>query len=50
MNSPFGLDRAYGMKVDQETEWDPEGLWIRTQNKGLPVLYNRDAVYVMTVA
>jgi hypothetical protein len=50
MNAPFGLDRHYGMKVDQETEWDPEGMWIRTQNKGLPVLYNRDAVYIMTVA
>lgn len=50
MNAPFGLDRSYGMKVDQDEEWDPEGLWVRTQNKGLPVLYNRDAVYVMTVA
>lgn len=50
MNSPFGLDRSYGMKVDQDEEWDPEGLWIRTQNKGLPVLYNRDAVYIMDVA
>jgi len=50
MNAPFGLDRSYGMKVDQDEEWDPEGLWVRTQNKGLPVLYNRDAIYVMTVA
>jgi len=50
MNSPFGLTRSYGMKVDQDEEWDPEGMWVRTQNKGLPVLYNRDAVYVMTVA
>lgn len=50
MNAPFGLNRQYGMKVDQDEEWDPEGLWIRTQNKGLPVLYNRDAVYTLTVA
>lgn len=50
MNAPFGLNRDYGMKVDQDEEWDPEGLWVRTQNKGLPVLYNRDAVYIMTVA
>lgn len=50
MDAPFGLDRHRGMKVDQEMEWDPEGLWIRTQNKGLPVLYNRDAVYNLTVA
>jgi hypothetical protein len=50
MNSPFGLDRHYGMKVDQKEEWDPEAVWIRTQNKGLPVLYNRDAIYSLDVA
>lgn len=49
MNSPFGLDRHYGMKVDQKEEWDPEALWVRTQNKGLPVLYNPDAVCCLTV-
>lgn len=49
MDSPFGLDRHYGMKVDQKEEWDPEALWVRTQNKGLPVLYNPDAVTCLTV-
>lgn len=49
MNSPFGLDRHYGMKVDQKEEWDPEALWVRTQNKGLPVLYNPDAIVCLTV-
>lgn len=49
MNAPFGLDRTYGMKVDQWEEQDPEGVWVRTQNKGLPVLYNRDALYILTV-
>lgn len=45
MQSPFGLDRHYGQKVDREEEWDPEGLWIRVQDKGMPVLYQRDATY-----
>jgi hypothetical protein len=49
MDAPFGLDRHYGMKVDQKEEWDPEALWVRTQNKGLPVLYNPDAVACLTV-
>jgi hypothetical protein len=48
-NAPFGLNRSYGLYVDTHEEWDPEVMWIRVQNKGLPVLYNRDALYVMTV-
>jgi hypothetical protein len=47
MNVPFGLDRRYGLKVDRMEEWDPEGLWIRVQNKGLPIIYNRDATYLL---
>lgn len=49
MKAPFGLDRHYGIKVDDKDEWDPEGKWVRVQNKGLPVLYNRDAIYILTV-
>jgi hypothetical protein len=49
-NAPFGLTRTRGMKVDSHPEWDPEGMWIRVQNKGLPVLYQRDGVYILTVA
>ena len=49
-NAPFGLTRTRGMKVDSKDEWDPEGTWIRVQNKGLPVLYQRDGVYILTVA
>jgi hypothetical protein len=48
-SAPFGLGRNYGMYVDEHEEWDPDGMWIRVQNKGLPVLKNRDAVYVLTV-
>lgn len=48
-NAPFSIPRHYGMKVDQKQEWDPEGVYIRVQNKGIPVLYQADGVYQMTV-
>jgi len=48
--APFGLNRNYGIKTDKHEEWDPEGVWIRVQDKGLPVLWQRDASYVLTVA
>jgi len=47
--APFGLDRHYGIKTDSWDENDPEGSWIRVQNKGLPVLYQRDAIFVYDV-
>lgn len=47
--APFGLGRNYGLKTDRKEEWDPEGIWIRTQDKGLPILYQRDAVYTLDV-
>jgi len=50
MRAPFGLNRQYGMKADQHEVWDPEGVYIRVQDKGLPVLYQRDAVYILDVA
>lgn len=49
MNAPFGNDRHYGIKLDQKEEWDPEARWIRAQNKGLPVLYFPEAVYIIDV-
>lgn len=49
MQAPYGLNRQYGMFVDTQDEWDPDGTWIRVQNKGLPVLYQRDGIYVLTV-
>ena len=48
MQAPFGLDRHYGQKVDRHEEWDPEGIWLRIQDKGLPVLYRRDSIYILT--
>jgi hypothetical protein len=47
--APFGLGRRYGLSPDRKEEWDPEGLWVRVQDKGLPVLYNRDAIYTLDV-
>lgn len=47
--APFALDRHYGTKTDKKEEWDPEGIWIRVQDKGLPVLYHRDALYLLDV-
>ena len=47
--APFGLGRHYGQYTDRHDNWDPEVTWIRVQDKGLPILYNRDAVYILTV-
>lgn len=47
--APFGLGRHWGLYTDTKEEWDPEGVYIRVQDKGLPVLYQRDAVYVIDV-
>jgi len=47
--APFGLNRQYGLKADSNQIWDPEGIYIRVQDKGLPVLYQNDAVYILTV-
>jgi len=30
-------------------EWDPEGIWIRVQDKGLPVVYHPDFIFKLTV-
>lgn len=48
-NAPFGLDGTFGMKADQHEEWDPDGIAIRVQNKGIPVLYVEDSIYILTV-
>lgn len=47
--APFGLNRNYGQFTDSYDEWDPEVTWIRVQDKGLPILYNRDAIYTIDV-
>jgi len=47
--APFGLNRQYGQFTDSQDEWDPEVTWIRVQDKGLPILYFRDAIYTIDV-
>lgn len=49
MEAPYGTDRRWGMYADTKNEWDPEGLWLRVQDKGLPVLYHPDCIIQMTV-
>jgi hypothetical protein len=48
--APFNIDRHYGLRTDQWEEKDPSGVWVMVENKGLPVLYQRDAIYILTVA
>jgi len=47
--APHGNNRHYGLRTDQWDVKDPEGVYIRVQDKGLPVLYQRDAVYILDV-
>jgi len=47
--APFGLGRHYGQYTDKKDDWDPDGTWIRVQDKGLPILYHRDATCIMDV-
>lgn len=42
MEAPYGLDRQWGLNVDTKDEWDPDGIWLRVQDKGLPVMYHPD--------
>lgn len=49
MEAPFGLNRNWGMYGDTKDEWDPDGLWLRVQNKGLPVMYWPNAIMRLKV-
>lgn len=44
MEAPYGVGRRWGNYADTKDEWDPEGLWLRIQGKGLPVLYHPDTI------
>ena len=50
MKAPHELDRRWGQQVDRWEVKDPDGIFIRVEDKGLPVLYHEDAVYQLTVA
>lgn len=47
--APYGLGRNFGQYTDQHENWDPDVVWIRVQDKGLPILKNRDAMYILGV-
>jgi hypothetical protein len=49
MMAPYGNERVWGMKIDSWPEIEPDGYFVRVQDKGLPVLYHRDAVYILKV-
>lgn len=49
MATPYGLNRTYGIFTDRKENWDPDGIWLRVQDKGLPVLFHRDAFYNLIV-
>lgn len=49
MEAPYGLPRRYGKFADSKFEWDPDGVWIRVQDKALPVLYNPETIVTMKV-
>ena len=49
IEAPYGLERRWGKYADTKTEWDPDGIWIRVQDKGLPVLYNPETIVTMKV-
>jgi hypothetical protein len=49
MLAPFGLGRNYGVTMDTDDQFDPEGTTVRIQNKSLPVVYHPDCMYKMIV-
>lgn len=48
-NAPFGLARNFGKTSTSWDERDPEGTYVRVQNKGLPTLFFPDALYILNV-
>ena len=49
MEAPYGMPRKFGKFADSKPEWDPDGIWIRVQDKGLPVLYNPETIVTLKV-
>jgi len=49
LEAPYGLGRRWGTYVDSKDEWDPEGTWLRVQDKALPVMYHPDCSVKLTV-
>jgi len=49
VEAPFGIPARYGMFADTWDRKDPEGIWLRVQDKCLPVLKITGAVYALKV-
>lgn len=49
MAAPHMLGRKYGQQMDRWEKKDPDGIFVRVSDKGLPVLNHEDAVYQLTV-
>ena len=49
MRAPHMLSRKWGQQVDRWEKKDPDGVYLRVSDKGLPVLYHEDAIYQLTV-
>jgi len=49
MRAPFGLGRHYGVYMDTDDQFDPEGTIVRIQNKSLPIVEHPDCSYLLTV-
>jgi len=50
MKAPHTLSRKWGQQSDRWVVTDPDGIFIRVEDKGLPVLNHEDAVYQLDVA
>lgn len=44
-----GSGRGWGKQTNKWPVWDPAGVFIMVENRGLPVLYNEDCIYNLTV-
>ena len=50
MEAPHGIGRNWGQFADTKDQWDPEGIYLRVADKGLPVLYHPDTTYKLIVS
>lgn len=48
-HAPYDLNGRYGRSLDQKEDWDPAGVWLRIQNKCLPINRHPEATYILTV-
>jgi len=50
IEAPYGVSPArYGMFAKRWERQDPEGIWLRVEDKCLPVLFTTGAVYILKV-